>query len=348
LRKKDEFYGTDKQNSLLSQINDRLEGFNPFYKPKIDFPHITFGIEIEFKVDESKVNDLLESLLKNKLCYEQQVLERDQAKSVDGWKLSKETNGAYEIISPVLQDLEVHWSQISFICKRLNDIGAITDEDCAFHVHVGSKAFSQGRHWINLRNIYRNMEPLTYLLSAGTNESIPKKRIEHYAVPLIIADKSLYRRVYSINEVLTKIENDEDKDYVLTNLYAGRFVGLNLSNLSKKSKTIEFRTFNSTFDPALIQTYIVYVASIINKAVDENFELDKNFNAINYEISKSTGSKVRLNPLYILNCLDAIIMDSIIKNSLLWYMKQNNFEIPLYVYDVIQGKLSDEKRKQLL
>lgn len=168
---------------------------------------MSFGIEIEFQLrngDSSK--EIAKEIRKLKLSDCEEVRTYNNIEDISGWKIIKEKTCDYEIISPILSDTKECWNEINLICCVLLKHGAYTDDNCAFHVHIGTKKLVvDEKQWILLTDMYRKFEPITCLLSRGEFENISKKRLENFAVTMAMADK-LWAKGWSIEKCKEEIK----------------------------------------------------------------------------------------------------------------------------------------------
>lgn len=235
---------------------------------------MNIGIEIEFTgVTVKQVAYALESLwgkpyteLKQKKHPERleySILDRND----DMWVVSEdrsirpsrgieilsETDYEYmcEIVSPVLNSKDL--SMLYTVLSTLNNIGAIVNETCGCHIHIDNKG---DINWLNNLFIKALKEQFSILDLCGT--SIRRKNL---------------CRPYPIG-FIEKYSNSKPKnqDELISFLYKelGRGKGpeiypnctrtywFNLDSIIRHN-TIEFRQFNSTLSPLVIQTYVDFI-----------------------------------------------------------------------------------------
>ena len=220
-----------------------------------------------------------------------------------------------EILSSpnVLTDTKKCWEQINLVCCILLKYGAYTDSDCAFHVHIGTKdLLVDGKQWILLRDIYTKFEPITCALSRGEFENISKRRLEHFAITIAMADK-IWCKGWSIEKCKEEIEKGDLS--LISHFYRTRKVGMNWNCMSEEGKTIEFRTFNGTINFFLIQSYLMYICNLVDKVA-----LMNESNVIIEEVLK----KKIISDEYIDATIDYLTDDNYIRNRLKQNIKNGN------------------------
>lgn len=154
-----------------------------------------------------------------------------------------------EIVSPVMFDEPETWTNIEKICEILNRNGAIANKGSGNHVHVGLKDYDHtvANHNRLLNSFARN-EDLIYRLSSSPERG--KHRGFGYCQPNTFSS-SPYTRVTAASHA--------------TN---GHGVALNMQSVSgRDSDHIEFRTFDSTLNPSIIQTHIAMSVLMVEGAL---------------------------------------------------------------------------------
>lgn len=281
---------------------------------KLTHKNMTFGVEIEFQLRNGHSPiEIAQEMHKMELSDCEEVRTFDTIEKICGWKIIKERTCDYEIISPVLTDTKKCWEQINLVCCILLKYGAYTDSDCAFHVHIGTKdLLVDGKQWILLRDIYTKFEPITCALSRGEFENISKRRLEHFAITMAMADK-IWCKGWSIEKCKEEIEKGDLS--LISHFYRTRKVGMNWNCMSEEGKTIEFRTFNGTINFFLIQSYLMYICNLVDKVA-----LMNESNVIIEEVLK----KKIISDEYIDATIDYLTDDNYIRNRLKQNIKNGN------------------------
>ena len=204
------------------------------YRPsssKIKLPsNMTIGIEIESEGEHSEEIRQLRSMKNfgikgNWQCKGDSSLE-------DG----------LEIVSPILRGNELNASEeIKEICHILKICSQNVSERCGRHVHIGADYLTNKNSWMNLLEIWGNVEKIFYIISNKKAE-IPRKEVFRYARPIS----------GNIEEELSKgtvqLDSIEDLKAFAKNSQDERYYGINFFNVGKAKNTIEFRLSNGTID----------------------------------------------------------------------------------------------------
>jgi len=163
---------------------------------------------------------------------------------------SGSNNGNYpimggEIVSPIMYDEEDTWNNLDKVCSILRKHGAIASTKSGSHVHVGVGDYD---HRIENHNrflaSYASNEDLLYRMSSNPERG--KHRGLHYCEP---NDRPAapYTTVGTVQRYQT-----------------GHHLALNMQSVSGRSSDhAEFRTFDASLNPAVIQAQIgmsVYMA----------------------------------------------------------------------------------------
>jgi Putative amidoligase enzyme. len=304
---------------------------------------IYFGIEIEFQMPIKTIDgDYIVNVLKsNGIEINTEIIEgRDGTRKYDTWQLMKESTCDWEIISPILNDSSDCWKQLEKVCYILkNQLRANIDDNTAIHLHIQKKQLlNEGKHYISLMNLYRYLEPFTYAFSAGEESEVSLIRVKKYAATLKFADKNLWTKGMSQNEAKEEIRNG-DCDLV-TYYFFTRLLGLNFSTKNTNYRTVEFRTFNGTLSPTMIQSYLIYVINMINFAKQNDFEEEFLSGAI-FEVN---NDKKSLDKEYIDKCLSLLAKTEMQRNAFLQPLIRNNYAIPQGLYDALNGRYAKEEK----
>lgn len=294
---------------------------------KLEHKEMTFGIEIEFQLRNGHTpTEIAKEMFALGLSDCEEVRVYNNIADIKGWKIIKEETCDYEIISPVLTDTQKCWEEINSICYLLTKYGAHTDDDCAFHIHIGTKdLLTAGNQWTFLMDIYKQFEPITCLLSKGEFANISKRRLERFAITIAIADK-LWCKGCSIDECRSEI--DKGNMDLIPSFYRARKIGMNWHCMSEEGKTIEFRTFNGTVDFFLIQTYIMYICNLIDKV-----SMKKESDLPIVDILKERN----ITKEYINDALSYLTDDNYIKYRLSLLVRQCDYTLDDFTWNMLNG-----------
>jgi len=169
-----------------------------------------------------------------------------------GWSFEEDptTGGGGEIVSPVMHDSAETWQNMQKVCEVLQRNGAVASRTpatgCHVHVGVGDYGRNVDRHARLVASMKEN-EDVVYRLS--TNPVVtgrPRHRPLGYCAPNPEPAPG-FREVAQV-----------------TNRHWGHHIGLNMQSVSgRDSDHVEFRTFDASLDPGVIQAQIgaaVYMA----------------------------------------------------------------------------------------
>lgn len=288
---------------------------------------MTFGIEIEFQLRNGHTpGEIAKEMFAQELSDCEEVRTYNTIADINGWKIIKERTCDYEVISPVLTDIEKCWKEINSICHILMKYGAYTDDDCAFHIHIGTKdLFTEGKQWNYLLDVYKQLEPVTLTLSKGEYENVSKRRLEKYAITMAMAD-TLWCRGHSIDEYRNEIEKGALQ--LIPSFYRTGKTGMNWCYMTEEGRTIEFRTFNGTIDFFLIQTYLMYICNLVEKVSrkkESGFPL------------QDILEKRNLTPKYIEDVIRYLTDDGYINNRLQQSVRQCGYTLDDFTWDMLNG-----------
>ncbi len=253
------------KNELLNEI----KAMDFSYRDKLNFSkNITFGVEIEYgTAKRSEIMGVMESLTGEKLDnfykYWQYGLEM---------AFSKVENGEYyggELISPILTNKKEYYNQLKLACDTLKKFGATTSGLMAQHVHISTKSLkSKLRYLENFIKIYVLYEDIIYTFGFYGNR--PREVITIYSNPMsYLIYKTLSEEFYNTYEELME----------LCDIHFGKTSAIR-HDIS--SRTLEFRSCNSTIDPVIIQNNINLFCSLMEASKSKKIDLD----LINYKLEK--------------------------------------------------------------
>ena len=238
---------------------------------------VTFGMEIE--IDNVNIDKILE--LYDNLPNEDWKIEEDD--SVPNGK---------EIKTPPLKDKEETWIDLNNVCKRVSELGEITNR-CGGHIHIGTHILDDNiEAWKNLLLLWSAYENIIFRFGYGEYLSA-RLNIDANACPVA---KKLERQYYEI------LEYNFDIPTELMILKFERTVALNFMNVAykdyskyEKENTIEIRNSNATDKAVIWQNYTNFYVKLfqycnrkdfdfetVYKRLKKNKELDINFDFYKY------------------------------------------------------------------
>lgn len=173
-----------------------------------------------------------------------------------GWRFEQDwSTGDYpdgqqggELISPIMFDEEESWATMNKVLEVAKRHGAIPSRSAGLHVHVGAAEYDhEVGHYNRILQAYAQNEDLLYRI--GTNPERRTHRANGYSTGNTVPS-SPYQDAYS-----ARSEN------------AWHSAALNLSNMSGGAgDNPEFRMFDSSLNPGVIQTQVMAAAAITDYA----------------------------------------------------------------------------------
>lgn len=257
----DDFFYTENTEAFENDLERLRNEPVPYYYDNIlNGSDITFGIELEFVNGDS--NAIAAELHSLGICGNRSMIEYHGDRTPGKWTLESDssvTSGRRggELISPILTDTPETWRTIEKVCEVAKRHGARVNTKTGGHVHVGISNALDGKRqrWRRFFKMGVGFEKVYERISGGEQGMF---RGGYYAP----SSETQNRRGISMrlpeegatNEYLSRIGSIGRK-YQMTNVYS----------LPTKG-TIEFRGFNGTLTPGVIQANVKYAAGVINSA----------------------------------------------------------------------------------
>lgn len=144
-----------------------------------------------------------------------------------------------EIITPGCYDEPDTWERLALVCRILNDHGATTSSRTGFHVHVGTPSFvGKPGAYAELARLFTQHEDVLYRLSSAPGSR--GHRPLTYCAPNQSVPPSGFASINGIRQ-----------------WHRARYYALNLSGVAGTlNDHPEFRLFDASLDPAVIQAQI--------------------------------------------------------------------------------------------
>ncbi len=251
-----------------------LERYRMFYRKKLDISDkITFGTEIECvnaniikiakKLDENTFCNGWKSKNDSSLPKGKEFVEIDGIKYVITSK---------EFITGVLNNNE--WKDLYNGCYIISN-NSMIDNSCGAHVHIGSQILGRKKqNWLDFFSLWSAYEDVAYRFSSGADNRL-RSGGERYAVPVSDLWQSKLKRI-TTNLPFERLVNafGDDKRNAVNLDHVDRFdvCGVRYGN------TIEFRTFNGSYDPIIIQNNINFATHLMEYATKKDFDSITVFN----------------------------------------------------------------------
>ena len=221
-------------------------------------PNQTFGIEIEF--DGANPNAVARALHEAGLASSARQEAYHSSSRVPGkWTVEHDSTVAGEVVSPVLQDNPETWAQLERVCQILQAQGARVTGRTGGHVHVGVDSAGMDHDLNKFRRVARVCawaEDLIYRLAAATGQRGRSHRGSsngyRWCGPM---GSGQFEEVQGLSDLANRVGSSHS-------------VGLNFGNILDRNRTIEYRYFDSSLDPARLQANIKLACWITKRAAD--------------------------------------------------------------------------------
>ena len=218
-------------------------------------PNQTFGVEIEF--DGADPNAVAQAMYDAGLAATPYMQGYHSPRQPGKWVVEHDSTVTGEIVSPVLQDTPQTWDQLEHVCTILRERGARVSTRTGGHVHVGADSAGLDHdigRFRRVASVCAWAEDLLYRLAAGSGRSGRQHRGAgngyRWCGPM---GSSLFEQAQSLSELASRVG-------------ASHGVGLNYGNILDSRRTIEYRYFDSSLDPARLQANIKLACWITKRA----------------------------------------------------------------------------------
>jgi len=213
-------------------------------------PNQTFGIEIEF--DGADPNAVARALHEAGLASSARQEPYHSSSRVPGkWTVEHDATVAGEVVSPILQDTPETWAQLERVCQILQAQGARPSGRTGGHVHVGVDSAGMDHDVNKFRRVARVCawaEDLMYRLAAATGQRGRSHRGStngyRWCGPM---GSGQFEDVQGLSDLANRVGSSHS-------------VGLNFGNILDRNRTIEYRYFDSSLDPARLQACLLYTS----------------------------------------------------------------------------------------
>lgn len=165
-----------------------------------------------------------------------------------------------EVVSPILSydDLE----DLQEIVRTLRKNGAIVNDSCGIHIHVGAERFTP-QTLRNLVNIIASKEDILYKAL-----NVDSRRISYCKKTNATLLKTINVKKPKTMADLADIWYEEDPYGRERHYNSTRYHGLNLHATFTKG-TVEFRLFNGTLHAGEIKAYIQFCLAVAHQALTQ-------------------------------------------------------------------------------
>ncbi|MDQ6793943.1 MAG: amidoligase family protein [Chloroflexota bacterium] len=218
-------------------------------------PNQTFGVEIEF--DGADANAVARAFHAAGLSSTPSLQGYHSHREPGRWVVERDSTVAGEVVSPVLRDSPETWAQLERACAILRENGARITARTGGHVHVGADSAGLDHDVGRFRRVANTCawaEDLMYRLAASTGRGGKRHRGAgngyRWCGPM---GGGQFEQAQSLSELATRVG-------------ASHGVGLNYGNILESRRTIEYRYFDSSLDPARLQANIQLACWITKRA----------------------------------------------------------------------------------
>ena len=221
-------------------------------------PTQTFGIEIEF--DGANPNAVARALHEAGLASSPRQEAYHSTSRVPGkWTVEHDATVAGEVVSPILQDTPETWAQFERVCQILQGQGARASGRTGGHVHVGVDSAGMDHDVNKFRRVAKVCawaEDLMYRLAAATGQRGRSHRGStngyRWCGPM---GSGQFEEVQGLSDLANRVGSSHS-------------VGLNFGNILERNRTIEYRYFDSSLDPARLQANIKLACWVTKRAAE--------------------------------------------------------------------------------
>lgn len=227
---------------------------------------MTIGVEIEFTgIQQSDAADVIAQHFGTEPwggCMGWEIKESNKRNARE-WKVVGDSSirvenggGQCELVTPILTEADIN--DLQEIASKLKASGAVVNESCGLHVHIGADGLTAPM----IRNLVNNVASHEDLLIQALNVHIHRRR---YCKP---TDKNFLNRLNAKKpqtlDELKKVWYGDDGEHNY-HYDSSRYHTLNLHALFTKG-TVEFRIFNGTLEPDEIKTAIQLSIALVANA----------------------------------------------------------------------------------
>jgi hypothetical protein len=245
----------DELHRQLTQLAGTAQAAEYEHENVIGDPNQTFGVEVEF--DGGDPHAIARALYDAGLSASpNQEAYHSSRRSEGMWTLERDATVTGEVVSPVLRDTPETWDQLQRVCEILRRHGARVSARTGGHVHVGCDSANLDHDLNRFRRIASVCgwaEDLMYRLAAGSGRGRRHRGAGnryHWCGPM---RSGQFEDVQSLQDLTYRVGSSHTQ-------------GLNYGNILDSRRTIEYRYFDSSLDPARLQANIKLACWITKRA----------------------------------------------------------------------------------
>ncbi len=280
----DGFFYNDNPEQFREDSERLLREPIPYYYENVlNGSDITFGIELEFVNGDSDA--IARELYDLGICSSPRMESYHSAGAPGKWKLEKDgsvtsyiDNRGGELVSPVLTDTPETWKTLETVCEVAKRHGAQVNFNTGGHIHIGAENTLDGKRqrWRRFFKMNYGFEDVFHRLSGGEQGVFRGIADDHYTESA---------RSQSNIGITTRLPDEADiatYQNLISNISEDRYRSINLLPFASQ-KTIEFRAFNGTLTPEIIQANVKYAAGMVNAAERARTKESENFNVTEHD-----------------------------------------------------------------
>lgn len=276
-------------------------------------PNDKFGVEIEFISSKRRSLDKVYKIINFK-PYEKKVYRLASSKRIVA---PKSEEGIHEIKTPVLENNSKDLMNFKRVCDGLSKEDIIPGNQKGVHVHVDLSNFMNDPYYLKLfLKVFCVYEHIISRFSYG-EEDYSNINYASYS-------REISNLLYDFIRNHTFDENFEDLITDLRHILNFKSYALNFhqKDSSCRNETIEFRTFNGTFNPTIIENDVNMCLNIVDRIVNNELDID----LIDYKFSEYNRGFYKKRSYSKLNMDDAIEFSDLIFN----YNKDKDYFLRQY------------------
>lgn len=325
----DNFFYTEHPDAFQEDMERASFAAIPYeYENALNGSNTTFGIELEFVDGDS--NAIARELYQLGICSNQSMGNYHTQRQPGKWIVERDGsvtsgNRGGEIISPILTDTPETWRQIEMVCEVAKRHGARVSHKTGGHVHVGAEASLDGKRqrWRRFFKLNAGFEEVYARISGGEQG---RMRYGHYA------QSSLSQNLLGIRARMPEEGTTGEFQGIISRISAGKYQMINISPFATK-KTVEFRGFNGTLTPGVIQANVKYAVGLVNSAERSRIKGSETDNIIPSDSDRKRGRIINnyetnntRTDTSIMAALDAIFPRQSDKKHLLSVIAKNDWK----------------------
>jgi len=312
------------QEELIRAQNEELEYE---YENVLNGSMNTFGVEIEFINGDP--NAIARELHELGICgSDRQTGYHSRTVDERLWKVERDGSlpSGGELVSPPLTDTPETWQTLEKVCEVAKRHGAkVSSHSTGGHIHMSSEPLDTAKYrWHRLLKSAGGFEDVIFRTSGGEIGEV-RPEVRQYAKPFYTnALRALHNNF--------PIDNYENiSDFARNASRLDRYQAVNLTNLynSNKPNTVEFRTFNSSLEPKILQNNVKIANGIIFASEKARYSSSAESDTMKRrgEILKNQriGSRNRENDLAVRNFVDVLFTRKKDKDSVLKLYAKNRW-----------------------